>query len=54
MIDRLKSIGVHEVACLIDFGVDVDVTLQSLRHLDELRTLELARWESTARLAVAV
>jgi phthiocerol/phenolphthiocerol synthesis type-I polyketide synthase E len=39
MIERLKSIGVDEVACLIDFGVDVESTLESLVHLDELKQL---------------
>lgn len=39
MIERLKAIGVNEVACLIDFGVDVESTLESLTHLDELKQL---------------
>ena len=39
MIDRLKAIGVDEVACLIDFGVDFDVVLSSLHDLDTLRQL---------------
>jgi natural product biosynthesis luciferase-like monooxygenase protein len=37
MIERLKAIGVDEVACLIDFGVDADSVLSSLRYLDELK-----------------
>jgi alkanesulfonate monooxygenase SsuD/methylene tetrahydromethanopterin reductase-like flavin-dependent oxidoreductase (luciferase family) len=37
MVDRLKEIGVDEIACLIDFGVDSDSVLDSLRHLNELR-----------------
>jgi natural product biosynthesis luciferase-like monooxygenase protein len=37
MIERLKAIGVDEVACLIDFGVDADSVVSSLRHLDQLR-----------------
>lgn len=37
MIDELKAIGVDEVACLIDFGVDVDSVLASLRSLNHLR-----------------
>jgi natural product biosynthesis luciferase-like monooxygenase protein len=40
MINRLRAIGVTEVACLIDFGVDVDETLRSLTYLDELRMLD--------------
>jgi len=39
MIDRLKAIGVDEVACLIDFGVDTDSVLASLGRLDRLREL---------------
>jgi natural product biosynthesis luciferase-like monooxygenase protein len=39
MIEQLKAIGVNEVACLIDFGIDTDVTLQNLVHLDRLRQL---------------
>lgn len=39
MIERLKAIGVDEVACLIDFGVDVDSVLDSLEHLVVLREL---------------
>ena len=39
MIDRLKLIGVDELACLIDFGVDFDSTIASLRYLDKVREL---------------
>ena len=39
MIERLKAIGVDEVACLIDFGIDVDSVLESLEHLVVLREL---------------
>ncbi len=39
MIDRLESIGVDEVACLIDFGIDFDSVIASLHHLDMLRQL---------------
>lgn len=37
MIDRLKLAGVDEVACLIDFGVDVESVLANLIYLDQLR-----------------
>ncbi len=37
MIDTLKAIGVDEVACLIDFGVEFNATMQSLRLLDRVR-----------------
>ncbi|MEH2072610.1 MAG: MupA/Atu3671 family FMN-dependent luciferase-like monooxygenase [Nostoc sp.] len=39
MINRLKAIGVDEVACLIDFGVDVESVLSSLHHLNTVREL---------------
>lgn len=37
MIETLKRIGVDEVACLIDFGVDDDTVLSSLDNLNRLR-----------------
>lgn len=37
MIEQLQEIGVDEVACLIDFGVDVDAVLASLGYLNELK-----------------
>jgi natural product biosynthesis luciferase-like monooxygenase protein len=39
MIERLNSIGVDEVACLIDFGVDVESALAALPRLNRLRQL---------------
>jgi natural product biosynthesis luciferase-like monooxygenase protein len=39
MINRLQAIGVDEVACLIDFGLDCDAVLSSLHDLDTLRQL---------------
>ncbi|MBD2607822.1 non-ribosomal peptide synthetase [Scytonema hofmannii FACHB-248] len=39
MIDDLKAIGVDEVGCLIDFGVDVDAVLSSLDKLNQVREL---------------
>ncbi|HEY2289350.1 MAG TPA: MupA/Atu3671 family FMN-dependent luciferase-like monooxygenase [Thermoanaerobaculia bacterium] len=39
MVRRLREIGVDEVGCLLDFGVDVPAVLASLQHLDELRRL---------------
>lgn len=37
MINRLKLAGVDEVACLIDFGVDVESVITNLTYLDQLR-----------------
>jgi natural product biosynthesis luciferase-like monooxygenase protein/FkbM family methyltransferase len=39
MINRLKGVGVDEVACLIDFGVDFEATLSGLHHLNQLRLM---------------
>jgi natural product biosynthesis luciferase-like monooxygenase protein len=39
MVEKLKAIGVDEVACLIDFGVASDTVLANLEHLDRLRRL---------------
>lgn len=38
MIDRLKGIGVNEVACLIDFGIENETVLASLSHIKDLQT----------------
>jgi natural product biosynthesis luciferase-like monooxygenase protein len=37
MIERFKAVGVDEVACLIDFGVDSDSVLSNLHYLDLVR-----------------
>jgi natural product biosynthesis luciferase-like monooxygenase protein len=42
MVDRLKAVGVDEVACLIDFGVPTEVVLEHLPHLNQLRKLSVA------------
>lgn len=36
-VEQLKGIGVDEIACLIDFGVETDSVLESLTWLDEVR-----------------
>jgi len=38
-VDELARIGVDEVACLIDFGVDADIVRSSLEHLNVVRVL---------------
>src|SRR4029077_6434758 len=43
MVEQLKGIGVNELACLIDFGVDPEVVLQNLPQLDRLRQLSNPR-----------
>jgi natural product biosynthesis luciferase-like monooxygenase protein len=37
MVNRLKEIGVDEIACLIDFGVDVDSVMSGLHVLKTLK-----------------
>ncbi len=37
MVERLRQIGVTELACLIDFGIAADTVLAGLPWLDELR-----------------
>jgi phthiocerol/phenolphthiocerol synthesis type-I polyketide synthase E len=37
MVHRLREIGVDELGCLLDFGVDVPSIMESLQHLNELR-----------------
>ena len=37
MVDGLSALGVDEIACLIDFGLDTDTVLDGLGHLDRLR-----------------
>lgn len=39
MVNKLAEIGVDELACFIDFGVDVNAVLEGLHHLNELRKL---------------
>lgn len=39
LVEQLKGIGVNEICCLVDFGIDKDVVLDNLVHLDALRRL---------------
>jgi natural product biosynthesis luciferase-like monooxygenase protein len=43
MVDKIKAIGVDEVACLIDFGVDSASVLAHLEYLNQLRKLSAPR-----------
>jgi natural product biosynthesis luciferase-like monooxygenase protein len=47
MIDAIKGIGVDDVACLIDFGVDSASVLEHLPYLNELRRLSLPPREAS-------
>ena len=37
IVNRLKEVGVDEIACLIDFGVEVDAVMKSLHSLKHLK-----------------
>lgn len=37
MISKISDAGVNEAACLVDFGIDFESTMQSLEHLADLR-----------------
>lgn len=38
-VDKLEEIGVDEIACLVDFGVDAETTLAALENLNVVRVL---------------
>jgi natural product biosynthesis luciferase-like monooxygenase protein/amino acid adenylation domain-containing protein len=38
-VDQLRSIGVNEIACLIDFGIPTDEVLASMQYLNQLREM---------------
>ena len=39
MLRKLKAIGVDEIACLVDFGIEPRKVIEGLRHLKALREL---------------
>ena len=43
MIERLEEIGVDEIACLIDFGVDADSVMASLKVLNHVRQVNRSK-----------
>jgi natural product biosynthesis luciferase-like monooxygenase protein len=47
MVDKIKAIGVDDVACLIDFGVDSASVLSHLEYLNQLRKLSTPRRTAT-------
>ena len=46
-IDRIRAIGVTEIACLIDFGIDESIVIDNLRHLNNLRISVLPNQKNT-------
>ncbi|HWM22327.1 MAG TPA: MupA/Atu3671 family FMN-dependent luciferase-like monooxygenase [Ilumatobacteraceae bacterium] len=51
LIERVSAIGVDEVACLIDFGVDTDAVLDSLELMREAKDVVDAARSVTAAVA---
>jgi natural product biosynthesis luciferase-like monooxygenase protein len=51
ILAKLFAIGIDEVACLIDFGVDVDSTLKALEQLDKVRAEHQAQAQPSAAAA---
>jgi iturin family lipopeptide synthetase A len=39
VVDNLRAVGVDEIACFIDFGVDEQAVLENLSHLNALKEL---------------
>ncbi len=54
MVEKLRSVGVDELACLIDFGIETDVVLASLRHLDRVRELANSGMEHASKSAQTI
>ncbi len=50
ILAQLRRIGINEVACLIDFGVDVESVLQGLEQLDGVRREFQAQLQATESL----
>jgi natural product biosynthesis luciferase-like monooxygenase protein len=46
-VRKLEAIGVDEIACLVDFGVEFDAVIDSLKYLVDLKQ----RWETGAHPA---
>ena len=38
MLEKVKTAGVDEIACIIDFGLSTTQVMASLERLNELRT----------------
>ncbi len=53
LVNQLKTVGVDEIACLIDFGVEVDAVLDSFAALNQLKQLSQPRLDSTEEYSLA-
>ncbi|WP_437604207.1 MupA/Atu3671 family FMN-dependent luciferase-like monooxygenase [Sorangium sp. So ce590] len=50
-LEKFEAIGVNEVACLVDFGVELDAVLDGLPHIAELRRSYMDRRGRTGESA---
>lgn len=50
MIEKLKSIGITEIACLIDFGIPHKIVLDNLKYLNKLRLLSNSKAHKVTHL----
>ncbi len=53
-VERLKGIGVDEIACLPDFGIATDTVLHSLQYLDVVRQRSNPRRHTQAPLDYSI
>ncbi len=54
MVDRVKEIGVNEIGCLIDYGLDTENVLKHLPPLNNLRKLSIKQAVSEAEHDLSV
>jgi natural product biosynthesis luciferase-like monooxygenase protein len=47
LVERVAELGIDEIGCLIDFGVDTQAVLDSLEHLNQVRILCSKRESAT-------
>lgn len=53
LLETLAQIGVDEVACLVDFGIDTKSALRSIERIDELRRRLQRYYEDSSDYSVA-
>ncbi|MDZ4773596.1 MAG: LLM class flavin-dependent oxidoreductase [Planctomycetota bacterium] len=52
-VERIRAIGVGEIACLIDFGVPTDTALAGLPALNRLRSMSAKNASSACSVSIA-
>lgn len=51
LVEQLRQIGVNEIACLLDFGLEAELILDNLPYLDQLRQVCAVDAEAAPRPA---